>query len=95
MCIRDRLKQPQNSPLSVGEQIAVIYAGINGYLDEIAVADIKSYCASLLNYINVSEKSYITALNEGKDYEFTATVEEKLKEAIIASKELFSATKKA
>merc|ERR1739841_433491 len=31
--LREVLKQPQNSPLSVAEQVALIYTGINGYLD--------------------------------------------------------------
>merc|ERR1712037_423671 len=31
---RERLKQPQSSPLSVAEQVALIYTGINGFLDD-------------------------------------------------------------
>merc|ERR1712177_131553 len=45
--LRELLKQPQNSPLSVAQQIAVIYAGINGFLDDLEVGDIKQYCSSL------------------------------------------------
>jgi F-type H+-transporting ATPase subunit alpha len=45
------LKQPQNSPFSVAEQVALIYTGINGYLDDLAVGDVKNYCASLVSYI--------------------------------------------
>merc|ERR1711937_1054410 len=48
--LREILKQPQNSPLSVAEQVALIYTGINGYLDELEVSDIKLYCASLVSY---------------------------------------------
>jgi F-type H+-transporting ATPase subunit alpha len=49
--LREVLKQPQNSPLSVAEQVALIYTGINGYLDDLAVADVKKYCASLVSYL--------------------------------------------
>ena len=35
--LREMLKQKQNSPISVEEQVAIIYAGINGYLDTIPV----------------------------------------------------------
>merc|ERR1712241_1248628 len=57
--LRELLKQPQNSPLSVPEQIAVIYTGINGFLDDVKVSDIKSYCSSLISYINMSKKNYL------------------------------------
>merc|ERR1712134_191792 len=33
--LREVLKQPQNSPLSVPEQVALIYTGINGFLDDL------------------------------------------------------------
>ena len=35
--LRELLKQPQGSPKSVEEQVAVIYAGTNGYLDDLEV----------------------------------------------------------
>ena len=53
------LKQPQNSPLSVAEQVALIYTGINGYLDDLEVSDVKGYCASLLTYLETSQKSLL------------------------------------
>jgi F-type H+-transporting ATPase subunit alpha len=40
--LRELLKQPQNSPFSVAEQVALIYTGINGYLDDLAVSDVKN-----------------------------------------------------
>merc|ERR1711935_813026 len=52
--LREVLKQPQNSPLSVAEQVALIYAGINGFLDELAVNDVKKYCAFLLDGLKTS-----------------------------------------
>merc|ERR1711994_476293 len=57
--LREVLKQPQNSPLSVAEQVALIYTGINGELDDLEVSSVKQYCASLLSYLNTSKKSYI------------------------------------
>ena len=35
------LKQPQYEPLPVERQVAIIYAGTNGYLDNVAVADVR------------------------------------------------------
>ena len=57
--LRELLKQPQNSPFSVAEQVALIYTGINGYLDELEVADVKPYSASLISYLTTSQKPYI------------------------------------
>merc|ERR1712210_252548 len=53
--LRELLKQPQNSPLSVPQQVAIIYAGINGYLDDVPVDSVKKYCVSLLEYINANQ----------------------------------------
>ena len=86
--LREVLKQPQNSPLSVAEQVAVIYTGINGYLDDIPVADVKAYCTSLISYITTSKKAYgeiVTSTNQ-----FTDEAEASLKELISESKETFA-----
>merc|ERR1712183_756278 len=57
--LREILKQSQNSPLSVPEQIALIYSGINGYLDGIKVPEIEFYRANLLTYIETSQKPFL------------------------------------
>ena len=49
--LRELLKQPLNSPLKVYEQIALVYAGINGFLDDLAVEQIKPFSTSLLSYL--------------------------------------------
>ena len=86
--LREVLKQPQNSPLSVAQQVALIYTGINGYLDDLAVADVKKYCASLLSYLATSKKSYIEAVTTTN--QFTEEAETALKEAIAESKAIFA-----
>ena len=37
------LKQPQYQPLPVEKQVAILYAGTQGMLDEVAVADVRAY----------------------------------------------------
>jgi F-type H+-transporting ATPase subunit alpha len=86
--LREVLKQPQNSPLSVAEQVALIYTGINGFLDDLAVSDVKKYCASLLSYLNTSKKSYIDTVTTTN--QFTDEAETALKEAISESKDIFA-----
>merc|ERR1712083_286437 len=60
--LREILKQPQNSPLSVAQQIALIYAGINGFLDDLDVSAVKKFSATLLQALD-SQKSYIDAVS--------------------------------
>ncbi|MDD3006415.1 MAG: F0F1 ATP synthase subunit alpha [Candidatus Pacebacteria bacterium] len=45
------LKQEQYSPLSVSQQVTIIFATINGFLDEIKVEDVKKFEAELLAYV--------------------------------------------
>src|SRR5216117_2161155 len=45
------LKQPQYEPLRVERQVAIIYAGTNGHLDNIAVADVRAFETELYRYI--------------------------------------------
>jgi len=87
--LREVLKQPQNSPLSVAEQVALIYTGINGYLDDVAVGDVKKYCASLLSYIGTSKK-YIDIVTSTS--QFTEEAETALQDAITESKGIFAQT---
>ncbi|MCF1505198.1 F0F1 ATP synthase subunit alpha [Afifella sp. H1R] len=46
--LTELLKQPQFSPLKTEEQVVVIYAGVNGYLDKIRVADVRPFEDGLL-----------------------------------------------
>lgn len=46
--LTELLKQPQYAPLAVEEQVAVIYAGVKGYLDGVKVEDIQRYEETLL-----------------------------------------------
>jgi F-type H+-transporting ATPase subunit alpha len=56
--LREILKQAQYSPLSVAEQVAAIYAGINGYLDEIPVEKVVSFLKGLREYLKNSASKY-------------------------------------
>ena len=88
--LREVLKQPQNSPLSVAEQVALIYTGINGYLDELPVGDVKKYCANLVSYITTSKKAYgdiVSSTNQ-----FTDEAEASLQEIISETMETFTKT---
>ena len=88
--LREVLKQPQNSPLSVAQQVALIFTGINGFLDDLPVASVKKYCASLLDYLSTSSNPYLGIVTDTN--QFTDEAETALKEAIEASKVTFKST---
>ena len=87
--LREILKQPQFSPLSVGEQVAAIYAGINGYLDDIPVEKVTGYLKGLREYLATSVPKYGEIIREKR--ELTADAEEILKGAIAEFKKTFLA----
>jgi F-type H+-transporting ATPase subunit alpha len=82
--LREMLKQQQNSPISVEEQVALIYAGINGFLDDVPVADVKEFVVKLRSYIRNSVPQFITSIQTEK--KLSPENEEVLKTAIAAVK---------
>ncbi|TDQ61626.1 F-type H+-transporting ATPase subunit alpha [Maritalea mobilis] len=60
------LKQPQFSPLKTEEQVAVIFAGVNGYLDKIAVRDVQKFEAGLLSALRSKHQDLLTTIAKEK-----------------------------
>ncbi|MEI6429280.1 MAG: F0F1 ATP synthase subunit alpha [Pseudanabaena sp. ELA607] len=87
--LREILKQAQNSPLSVGDQVAIIYTAINGYLDELAVESVGEFNKGLRNYLASSKPRYAEIIKS--DRALTKEAEEILKTAIAEHKKAFSA----
>jgi F-type H+-transporting ATPase subunit alpha len=52
--LQEILKQPQYAPLSVGEQVILIFSGTSGLMDDVAVSDVGRFKADLLNYVRTS-----------------------------------------
>jgi F-type H+/Na+-transporting ATPase subunit alpha len=78
--LRELLKQPASTPKTVEEQVAIIYAGTNGYLDELPVSLIAEFVTSLQELIMVKDTRFITAVKASKKLEPDS--EAILKEAI-------------
>lgn len=53
--LREILKQPQASPLSLSDQVATIYAGTNGYLDTIPTEQVRAFVIGLRQYLSTNE----------------------------------------
>ncbi|MBD2042522.1 F0F1 ATP synthase subunit alpha [Microcoleus sp. FACHB-672] len=87
--LRELLKQSQYSPLPVNEQVAIIYAGINGLMDDIPVNKITSFTKGLREYLRTSKPKYAELIKTEKKLGDEA--EKVLKEAVAEFKQSFKA----
>ena len=74
------LKQDQNSPLEVEEQVVIIYAVVHNYLKDIPVEKIKQYQADLLDHIRSTVPEILTSIKTEKV--ITPENEEQLKNVL-------------
>jgi len=82
------LKQDQYSPQSMSRQVAILYAAVNGHLDEISVEKMKEFEAGFLSYLAAQPESILDAIQSSRTIE--PEVETKLKEAIASYTKMFS-----
>jgi F-type H+-transporting ATPase subunit alpha len=78
--LTELLKQPQFSPLKIEEQVVVIYAGVNGYLDPLPVSSVQRFEAELLRYMRDRHKDILDAIRDQK--EISKETGDKLKAAV-------------
>ena len=76
------LKQPQYTPLPVEKQVLIIYAGTNGYLDQVPVADVGTYEAELYRFFDLRFSGLLKTIAEKKqiDDELKGQINAALKE---------------
>ncbi|MBI1260444.1 MAG: F0F1 ATP synthase subunit alpha [Rhizobiales bacterium] len=86
--LTELLKQPQFSPLKVEEQVIVIYAGVNGYLDKLPVADVGRYEQDLLRTVRGKHEDLLAAIRTEK--QLSADSESKLKTIVEAFSKAFA-----
>src|SRR5438270_52341 len=55
--LTEMLKQPQFQPLAVEEQVVSVYAGTRGYLDRVAVSDVRRFEAELLGHLHTKHQA--------------------------------------
>ena len=65
--LTELLKQQQFSPLKVEEQVAVIYAGVNGYLDRIEVNQVGAFEAGLLASLRTEHKALLDGIRDKRE----------------------------
>jgi F-type H+-transporting ATPase subunit alpha len=84
------LKQPQNDPFPMEEQVLSIWAGTSGELDDVPIEDIRRFEAEFLDYVKRTESAVLDTIREtGKFEDDTAT---KLKDLVTEFKKTFETT---
>ena len=78
--LTELLKQGQFSPLQAEEQVVVIYAGVNGYLDELPVAAVGRFEQELLTHVHAKESDLLSTIRTEKA--LSDDTESKLKSVI-------------
>ena len=65
--LTELLKQPQFSPLKMEEQVAVIYAGVNGYLDPLPVGRVRAFEDGLLSLLRGRHADILETIRQSRD----------------------------
>jgi F-type H+-transporting ATPase subunit alpha len=65
--LTELLKQPQFSPLKMEEQVCVIYAGVNGYLDPLPVNRVRAFEDGLLSLLRSQHADILDTIRDKRD----------------------------
>ena len=79
--LTELLKQAQYSPLTNAEQVIIIYAGTNGYLDTVEVKDVGSFEKGLITHLRSNCSDLLLDITEN-DRKVSGDLEDKIKSAI-------------
>jgi F-type H+-transporting ATPase subunit alpha len=82
--LRELLKQSQFSPLNLAEQVAVVYAGVKGLIDDVPVDQVVQFARELREYLKSSKPDYITKVMADKvlSDEAEAMLKDAIKEVV-------------
>jgi F-type H+/Na+-transporting ATPase subunit alpha len=78
------LKQPQYSPLPVEKQVAIMYAGTQGMLDQVDVQDVRQYETEFHRFMETRFANLLTSIREKK------TLDDEAKKALGAAVKEFN-----
>ena len=70
--LTELLKQPQFSPLKMEEQVCVIYAGVNGYLDPLPVERVRAFEDGLLGTLRSRHSDILGTIRDSRDLDDAA-----------------------
>lgn len=78
--VMELMKQPQYSPLTVGEMAVSLYAVDKGYIDDVPVNKVVAFEAALHDYLRSNQKALLDNINSTGDY--NDEVEAEIKKAV-------------
>jgi F-type H+/Na+-transporting ATPase subunit alpha len=87
--MQEVLKQPQYSPASLEHQVIILYAGTQGFGDEVPVEKVSQWEVDLLKYMDASHPEVGKGIAESK--RITEENEKKLRDALSAFKSTWQA----
>jgi F-type H+-transporting ATPase subunit alpha len=87
--LTELLKQPQYSPLTNAEQVVVLYAGTNGYLDNLPVGDVGRFETGLLAHLRSNAQDVLDFISD-EDPKIKGKAEDKVKAAVEAFSKSFA-----
>ncbi|MEO0681397.1 MAG: F0F1 ATP synthase subunit alpha, partial [Pseudomonadota bacterium] len=87
--LTELLKQSQYSPLTNAEQVCVIFAGTNGFVDDVPVGDVTRFEAGLLSHLRTKHQALLDDI-ETNDQKIAGAVADKIKGAIEEFKKGFA-----
>ncbi len=64
--LRELLKQPQFAPLNLAEQVAIVYAGVKGLIDEVPEEQVTQFARELRDYLKTNKADFISKVNSEK-----------------------------
>ncbi|MEB3162721.1 MAG: F0F1 ATP synthase subunit alpha [Prochlorothrix sp.] len=70
--LRELLKQAQYTPLSLAEQVAVVYAGVNGLLDEVPLEKVTEFTKMLRETLKTTGAAFVEEVQSTKKLEAEA-----------------------
>ena len=86
------LKQGPYSPVPVEKQVCILFAGGNGYVDDVAVEDVRRFESEFSHYLDNNKADILTAIREEK--QISDKTKEALKAALTEFKGRFQSGKK-
>ncbi|MGH9582849.1 MAG: F0F1 ATP synthase subunit alpha, partial [Bryobacteraceae bacterium] len=85
------LKQGPSSPVPVEKQVAIVFAGTNGYLDDIRVEDVRRFERELYDFLDNAKSDLLEAIREKR--ELNDDIKQQLVDALGEFKQNFDATR--
>lgn len=80
--LTELLKQKQYSPMAVNEMVPLIYAGVNGHLDNVPVNKILTWEADFLSHLKTNESDLLSTIE--KEGALSKDLEARLKEVVVS-----------